>query len=643
MQAIIRYIFCFLLFVFCYQPSAYADRGGFYYKKIRFEAHVFEHNLWDITETYELDFLEPRHGFYRIIPLDFSLYHDTSENFLSLKRKFKYVPDISYVSVVGGKNEQYDENGYRVVKIGSPNKTVIGPKTYELSYYYLYPDDRLDYKDFLFHTILGADFNEDIDRLEFDIRFDKPLPKEALDNLKFYRGKFGLRFETPKPDDFVATPTRISGSCDNVRHNSAVSIYMDLPEGYYEGVKKTNHIWHYIWLGLTIICLIYIITRALMLNRGRDVVKTIEFYPPEGISSAEVGVIIDTDVDNIDVVSLIPWFAEQGYLKIEEKGKRNIVLTKVMDLPDNAPEYQKQFMDILFGEENTVEMNDMECKASEMSKMKSSLKHVFSENGKQELVRTDQGIYAYFFLLIFSTLTLATNVVREFEWEQILFMGVMWFIPSTICLCTRRLGSFKDLFSSVEHKMRFIAIKFIIMAVIAVCYVLFYKEYGTPLNGLMVLLFFLVNFIAIELCGRFTVNTDYRINMTGRLLGFKEFIETAEKPYLEKLQMEDAQYFYRVLPYAMVFKLADKWSKKFENIFVEKPDWYSTTISDFSSMTSGDTMHNFTSHIVNNMNDTISDHISSISHLPSSGSDSDFSSGGGFSGGGGGGGGGGSW
>lgn len=75
---------------------------------------------------------------------------------------------------------------------------------------------------------------------------------------------------------------------------------------------------------------------------------------------------------------------------------------------------------------------------------------------------------------------------------------------------------------------------------------------------------------------------------------------------------------------AMVFELADEWSRKFKSIRVEKPDWY--TPSD------GFSTHNFTGHVVENLNDTITSHIRSISHNPSS-SSGGFSSGGGGGGG----------
>ena len=121
--------------------------------------------------------------------------------------------------------------------------------------------------------------------------------------------------------------------------------------------------------------------------------------------------------------------------------------------------------------------------------------------------------------------------------------------------------------------------------------------------------------------------TPYGTEMLGRIGGFKNFLETAEKDKLETLVMENPQYFYDILPYTYVLGVSDKWMKKFESITVEPPTWYvGYHYSAFDMMM----FHHF-------MNTTMTTATSSMTSRPSSGG------GGGFSGGGSGGGGGGSW
>ena len=126
--------------------------------------------------------------------------------------------------------------------------------------------------------------------------------------------------------------------------------------------------------------------------------------------------------------------------------------------------------------------------------------------------------------------------------------------------------------------------------------------------------------------------TAYGNEILGKLKGFKNFLETAEKDQLEAMVMQDPTYFYNILPYTYVLGVSDKWIKKFETISMMAPTWYDSP-NAFDMVTFGTFM-----------NSTMVSAQSVMSSSPSSDSGSSGgSSGGGSSGGGSGGGGGGSW
>ena len=120
------------------------------------------------------------------------------------------------------------------------------------------------------------------------------------------------------------------------------------------------------------------------------------------------------------------------------------------------------------------------------------------------------------------------------------------------------------------------------------------------------------------------------------ILGLREYIRVAEA---DRIKFHDApeknpQLFEKLLPYAMVFKLENKWAEEFKDIYINPPDWYSSpTGSSFNSMLFVSSLNSFTS--------SANSAIISASR-GAAGGGSGFG-GGGFSGGGGGGGGGGSW
>ena len=143
--------------------------------------------------------------------------------------------------------------------------------------------------------------------------------------------------------------------------------------------------------------------------------------------------------------------------------------------------------------------------------------------------------------------------------------------------------------------------------------------------------------IGVMVAVRIRRRTEYGASVYGQVLGLKRFIDTAEKHRLEMLVEESPEIFYDVLPYAYVLGVSDKWSKKFENIAIQQPDWY-------VSATPG----NFNSYLLwRSLSRNMSTMNSTMTSIPqskgSSGGGFSGGSGGGFSGGGFGGGGGGGW
>lgn len=649
-----RYLFLFVFSLL--HVAARADDGGFYYESIHVEAVVHTDNVWEVTETMDVFFTEPRHGIYRYIPYTFSLNHDISQDpgqtpeynqgqVVQDWRNFDYVSDVEDIRVEGGEYQVSEESENTIIRIGSPDELVAGKHRYIISYKYVYREDRRPQYDYIFHTILGTDYNEEIKKFTFRVEFEKPLPSDIQKRLEIYSGEYGSTESKVEGLTVKANAHFITGRAENVQPKHGITIYAKLPEGYYEDVKAVNYAFHYVFMGITIMLIILIVYYLFKKGR-RTPTKVIEFYPPDDVSSGEVGTIIDGEVDPVDLASLIPWFAGKGYLSIveeEEKSsgffsKKTSVtnVSKKKDLPKDAPEYQKRMMNLLFSKGDTVCLDEMGEHPTEVKDIKDSLSNYFS--GNKALSHYSWCIGLYFLLLIFSWGMFSTNsVTQTFDlWEWIV-QGFLWCIPFIVGACTRLYFSGRDIFSSKWKRIVLFIVKALCMWGIYELYVNVLLAYGAPMNKWVALAIYVSCFLLVEMIGNFNVDTEYRIQMAGRLLGFREFIKTAEKPRLEALQAADPAYFYKVLPYAMVFGLSNKWSKLFKDIHVENPDWYdnsSTTLTGYA----------LTSHLVNNLNTSCCKTMNIVSHdSSSSGSGGSWSGGGGFSGGGGGGGGAGSW
>ena len=84
----------------------------------------------------------------------------------------------------------------------------------------------------------------------------------------------------------------------------------------------------------------------------------------------------------------------------------------------------------------------------------------------------------------------------------------------------------------------------------------------------------MASLVSLTFTMRMKQRTKKSSKLLGRILGFKEFIRTAELDRIQRLVEENPSYFYNVLPYAYVFGLTDRWAKKFEGITVQPPAWY---------------------------------------------------------------------
>jgi len=60
--------------------------------------------------------------------------------------------------------------------------------------------------------------------------------------------------------------------------------------------------------------------------------------------------------------------------------------------------------------------------------------------------------------------------------------------------------------------------------------------------------------------------TEYGTQLLSKILGFKRFLELAEKDRLESLFAENPQYYYDILPYTYALGVSDTWIKKHAQI-----------------------------------------------------------------------------
>ena len=559
-----------LMLVAASSVPAFADDNAsyvpYFFTAYNVDINVNENNSFDITEHISTYFNEQRHGIFRTIPTRNQVKRTDGTNH-SVKAKIKNIKASENCDVS-------IENGNYVLQIGDADTYVEGEHDYTIKYTYMLGEDQNNGFDELYYNIIGDGWDTYIQNITFKITMPKEFDKSKLG---FSIGNYGT--VGTYDINYDVNDNIITGSvARTLQPNEAVTVRLELEDGYFY-FNKTLYNFKLALL-VAVPALLFIIVIILWSKFGKDkkAVQTVEFYPPNGMSSADIafwqsGLI----ANNEKLTPLLIELANDGYIQIEEvetksKKKSEFAITKIKDRYDENDRAKEIFFNGLFknGTRNKIYKSDLE-----------------------------------------DDFYLTLNIIRELY---------------------NKPEKRHKVFEAKSLYMRILAWVLCALSVFAVLFN-FSNLFDSNLKYILTLVGIIICIISFVFSFFIRKRTDEAVDILGKINGFKNFLETAEKDKLEALVDDDPAYFYNILPYAYVLGVSDKWMKKFESIAVEPPQWYY-----------GYYPYNYImfSHF---MRDTINSASNAMVSMPvQSGSGGSFSSGGGgFAGGGTGGGGGGSW
>jgi uncharacterized membrane protein YgcG len=634
-------------------PSKSSLYGSYEYVIDKYDINIVvnENNTFDITETITTYFNVSKHGIFRIIPLKNTITRldgTTSTNRVQLTN---LSVDNEYTTS--------RENGNLKVKIGSASSTLTGEQIYVIKYTYNMGKDPAKDYDELYYNIIGNEWDTVIGNVTFSITMPKEFDSSKLG---FSSGTTGST-ENSKVK-YNVSENKITGSYNGILGvGEALTVRCELPEGYFVGAGLIFNFMNYIFFVIPIIFLV--IALLLWYKYGCDdqIVETVQFYPPQGFNSLEVGFLYKGKAENQDVISLLIYLANQGYIKIAETEEKSLFskskgfkITKLKEYDGNNVN-ERIFLNGLFTKRpsissgslfsnNNIEQepidNINEVTSTDLYNnfyitMNRILSNINNKENKNKIFEKSASNKTIFIILmIIATYCLITiPPILAYGESESLLIGLLFPGIGFTVLFKLVLGETQTIYvngkannSSIGTKifglvwgLMFGGVPWAIVVLPALKQDLIYLiGYGL---GLLCVL-------GMVICIKYLPKrTPYGNEILGKLKGFKNFLETAEKEKLEAMVMQDPTYFYNILPYTYVLGVSDKWIKKFESISLQAPSWYDSP-NAFDMMTFGTFM-----------NSTMTSAQSAMSSSPSS--DSGGSSGGGSSGGGSGGGGGGSW
>lgn len=608
-----------------FQPVNALD-ASLYGEKMHVDMYVHDDGLVDVNTTIDMYFNRPMQGIFVELPIKYSGYDFSglTHNALDKNRTY-YFP----VSDFKSSTHQYEEDSSGtagvVYRLGTAGKYLQGPQTFEYSYKIQMRDLELsNNKDYFFMNLLGDRWEFPFEAFSFRVEFEKPIDGKSIQ----------IQMKDNQPVLFEYEDHVISGQVDEIFYSGdPLTMLVDLDTGYFNFKNYDYTLYGLVGSLVALGLVIFIYSRH---GKKYPVVDSVEFTAPEGLNSADVGYVYHGHYSNEGIISLIIYWASKGYILIEEMDKKNIRLHKLMDMKFGNEEEIRLFNG-LFGSKEMVLIKDLENRF--YTYIQYAIQHMPTKFENNKIYDTTSKWMENLALAILSMVigVFIGTLTYKIYGMPIIFviaMGigfvfgyVMLLIIADIIFKSKNKGFIKK-----TGNLFLIGILLFVMGSVVWFVSVMYRFNLYILMG-TILLWLIGVMVAVRIRRR----TEYGASVYGQVLGLKRFIDTAEKHRLEMLVEESPEIFYDVLPYAYVLGVSDKWSKKFENIAIQQPDWY-------VSATPG----NFNSYLLwRSLSRNMSTMNSTMTSIPqskgSSGGGFSGGSGGGFSGGGFGGGGGGGW
>jgi len=613
--------------------------GEYAISKYRIEITVNENNTFFVREyitayfykTYYTENSMGKHG----ILLTMSARNEVTR--LDGTKTTKRV-GITGIKVEGDQYKVFNEGGSKVIQIGDPKKAIPGntEKEYIISYLYDIGEDACEGYDEFYFNLTGNDWDTTISGIEFKIT----MPKE------FDESKLGFSAGAPGSTDNSNVSYKVNGNVIKGRYNGVLGPYetltvrTELPDGYFAGAADPVDL--VMILAIILPLILFGIVFVLWFRYGKDetVIETVEFYPPEGYNSAEVGFLYRGTAKAVDVVSLLIYLADKGYVAISEtlektifSNQRGFRITKIKEYDGHDPN-ERLFLNGLFKEKNEVTHIDLKnsfyTTLDEINKninRKENYETIFEKSSLNKIPVAIIMAAAAFALISYKPMIEFNGFIASEGYEAVsaadiwpfmlMFpsLGFTFLIKGLINAKVKG-SDFDIIFGAMFGGIPF-AFMILPTLIIDQIYLLTYIIGTIAATGMLVFAKYMKK------------RTAFGNEILGKITGFRNFLNTAEKPKLEALVMQNPAYFYNILPFTYVLGLSDKWIRKFENIAMVPPDWYGGSGS-FSSASFG----SFMNHTMTTATSAMSSSPSGSGFGSRSGSGSGGSSGGGSAGGG---------
>lgn len=451
------------------------------------------------------------------------------------------------------------------------NNGYVGKDNILLTYTIDKGEDFDDEKDSFNLTMFDTSLGPNVKELTFNVTFPKVVNEEKV---------YLLAGNVISNDEFdVNVNGNIVSGHFLAQGNQALykdtELNIEFEEGYFKGQRNNIVISN----GITIIYLIItIIFLCLWFFKGKDesIIPSPTFYTPDEYSPLEIGYWIDGNVDYQDIFFLLIHWANEGYIKVtklskaeQTEGKNNFIFKKIRELDINKPEYEKMLFNAIFtlgenentnGEFNTKVFREetdalygtLQTYAQDVGNAEEEFNKMISKN---EFESYDESAEQLFGFMKFASLML---------WIIAMYL---YTVPNAV-----NLSDYMPLFTVFITVLMtlFISKDAFFLYIIYTSPILLLVSFASVDFKVLILIILDLFLTAIVRKRTFKYN-----DILGKIYGFRNVMSKYKyRSQINDIARNHSNYFYDVLPYALVLYKADKWADQFDNI--ETPDWYSS-------------------------------------------------------------------
>lgn len=481
------------------------------------------------------------------------------------------------VNFAGDRTEyEYDaeyEDGYMYLYITDGVRKQGETRSYSVEYDYAIT--RAGEGDLLSINAIGFAWEQLMKEVDITIKLPDGV-KGGKDGIVYYRG-YGSK--TPMTD-FTFVNNTIHASFEDLNEGRTINEGITFDIQFEEGVLSTRPDFTPYWIiiGGCVLLAILAALRFLKFNKN-GLTPVVCTAPPYDMDPLLMGKLIDNSVNKSDISSLIFYWANKGYLKIDMTDKDDIVLIQIArSLPQDTPEYQTMIFNRLFKGGELLYINKLRNTDFYVTVEKAT-KKVNSENGKLYDGKS-MGV-AVLFTIIGALIMSLTPVAIALLTISAKLFTIIPFASVILCFIIFALTQTVK-YNSLKNKKKKTIILYAVIGVLAAVFTALYVLFvpSCIVEIIPKILLGAVGFALTMLSVSFITRTQEYTEKLNLIVGFREFISSAEKDKLETMLESNPEFYYEVLPYAQVLGVSEIWTEKFKAITITPPSWAAGDVVD---------------------------------------------------------------